>query len=357
MNGRERALRTLRFEETDCTATWGGWIVSAAFFEYVTGKTFWDDPEGIAIEAYRKLGVDLLLQCIYLPAGPDEWRKHTDEVLVGAERFGSPEDIVAYVEALPDPESLEKEFDIEARMTALYDRWLELQEKLGDDVFCLPMCSAAQFTWYSVFGYESYLTAVGLYPDVIKRLYEHSGTAGRLQNMALVELVKAGKFEPFFFTGQDICGRRGPMISPDALRTLYYPSVKRALAPLVEIGADVIWHSDGYIIPMVDDLIACGVTGFQGFQEHTGFSVGDIARRRLPSGRKPLLLAGLSVDKTLPNSTVAQVCREVERIIDAAGAGGGLAVGTANTAGPDCPSENLEALYRHVHEYGRRNAS
>ena len=38
VNGYERALRTLRFEETDRVATWGGWIVSAGFFEYVTGK-------------------------------------------------------------------------------------------------------------------------------------------------------------------------------------------------------------------------------------------------------------------------------------------------------------------------------
>ena len=29
----------------------------------------------------------------------------------------------------------------------------------------------------------------------------------------------------------------------------------------------------------------------------------------------------------------------------------GLAIGTANTAGPDCPNENLEALYRHAHRY------
>ena len=37
MNGYERAIRTFRFEETDCVPTWGGWIVSAGFLEYVTG--------------------------------------------------------------------------------------------------------------------------------------------------------------------------------------------------------------------------------------------------------------------------------------------------------------------------------
>ena len=141
------------------------------------------------------------------------------------------------------------------------------------------------------------------------------------------------------------------MVSPGTLSSVYFPNVRHALEPLVEIGAEIIWHSDGYIIPILDELIACGVSGFQGFQEETGFDIREIAARRVRSGRKPLLLAGLSVDKTLPRGTVADVEKEVERIIDAVGSGGGLAIGTANTAGPDCPNENLEALYRYVHQY------
>jgi len=351
MNGYERALRTLRFEETDCVATWSGWIVSAGFFEYVTGKNFWDAPRAIAIEAYRKLAVDIILQGIYLPAAPDEWRKHTDEVLVGAENFKSVDDVLAYVEALPSHEDLERNFDFEANSAAVYGAVQKLQAELGSNIFCLPMCGTARFTWYSEFGYQSYLTAMGLHPETMRRLFEYSATTSRLGNMVRAELVRAGKLQPFFFTGQDICGRSGPMVSPDMLRSLYYPSVRYALEPLVEIGAEIIWHSDGYIIPMVDDLIACGVTGFQGFQEETGFNIGDIATRRTRTGRKPLLLAGLSVDKAIPSGTVTDIEREVERIIDTVGSGGGLAVGTANTAGPDCPNENLEALFRHAHEY------
>ena len=141
------------------------------------------------------------------------------------------------------------------------------------------------------------------------------------------------------------------MVSPRTLSALYFPSVRRAFEPLVEIDAEIIWHSDGYIIPILDELIACGVSGFQGFQEETGFGIRDIAARRVRSGRKPLLLAGLSVDHTLPHGSVRDVEKDVERIVDAVGVGGGLAIGTANTAGPDCPDENLVALYRHAHRY------
>jgi hypothetical protein len=51
----------------------------------------------------------------------------------------------------------------------------------------------------------------------------------------------------------------------------------------------------------------------------------------------------------LVHGTVTDVEQEVERIVTAAGPGGGLVIGTANTATPDCRNENLEALFRHPH--------
>ena len=356
MKGYERACRTLRFEETDCVATWGGWIVSAGFFEYITGRRFWDDPRGVAIQAYRKLGVDMVVQSLYLPAGPEEWRTHTDETLDGADRYRSAEEVVAYAESLPEPEEWEREFDFDAQLQSIGSAYQNLQEDLGDDIFCLPSCSGTRFTWYVEFGYESYLSAIALYPEAVQKLFRYSAEEARLLNLVRVELVRQGQLPPFFFTGYDICGRKGPMVSPATLSSLYFPNLRRAFEPLVEIGAEIIWHSDGYIVPIVDELIACGVSGFQGFQEETGFDISEIAARRVRSGRKPLLLAGLSVDKTLPFGTVEDVEREVARIIDTAGAGGGLAIGTANTAGPDCPDENLEALYRYTHQYVREEA-
>ena len=353
MTGYERALRTLRFEETDSVATWGGWIVSAGFFEYITGRCFWDDPRAVAMEAYRKLGVDIVLQGIYLPAGPVEWRTHTFEVVDGAAKYESTENVMAYVESLPEPDTLEREFDLDGHLRSIQDEYLRMQEDLGSDILCLPACGSTRFTWYTEFGYQSYLTTIALHPETMRRLYQYAAEEARLSNMARAELVRQKLLPPFFFTGQDICGGMGPMVSPRALSDIYFPSLRHALEPLVEIGADIIWHSDGYIIPIVDELIACGVSGFQGFQEETGFDIREIAARRVRGGRKPILLAGLSVDKILPYGTVADVEKEVERIIDTVGSGGGLAIGTANTAGPDCPNENLEALYRHVHEYAR----
>jgi hypothetical protein len=129
--GYERAVRTLRREATDCVATWGGWMASASFFEYVTGKRFWDAPRSVAIEAWRKLEVDMVSQNTILPAGPDDWRTFP-EPEVQAVRHGikSAEDVVAYVELLPNPDQLEREFDFEASLTSVRSRYLQLQKEV-----------------------------------------------------------------------------------------------------------------------------------------------------------------------------------------------------------------------------------
>ena len=354
MNGYERALRALRFEATDCVPTWGGWISSAGFFEYVTGRKFWDAPRSVAFEAYRKLELDIVLQSIYLPVEPGEWRRYTTEVLDGASKFRSADDVVAYVESLPEPDRLEREFDFESQLQSIQGEYLKLQEELGNNILCLPSCNLATFTWYKDFGYESYLTAMALYPDVMKRLFHYSAEESRLLNMVRVELVKQEQLPPFFFTGQDICGNQGPMVSPSMLRSIYFPALQHALAPLVDIDADIIWHSDGYIVPIVDDLIGCGVSGFQGFQERSGYNIGEIARREVRAGRKPILLAGLRVDTVLPFGSVDDVKQEIERIILDADEGGGLVIGTSNTPGPDCRNENLETIYTYTHTVGRQ---
>jgi len=352
MTGYERAIRTLTFQSTDYVPTWGGWIVSEDFFEYITGRNFWQDPRGTAIETYRKLGVAIVLQVMFLPNSPEEWRTSVDPAdLIRRLSYRSPEDIIDYVGILRDPNEIKKDFDFDTEMKVLCNSYRKFQEELGSDILCMPSCSCTRFTWYTEFGYENYLMAFILYPDIMKKLFNYSAEEARLRNMLLAELVKQNEIPPYFFTGNDICGKSGPMVSPEILRSVYFPYLKYALEPLVNICAEIIWHSDGYIIPIINDLIDCGISGFQGFQEETGFDIGDIANKRVRSGRKPLIMAGLAVDRVLPFGKSEDVEHEIERIIKQAGAGGGLIIGTSNTAGPDCPNENLEALYTYKHAY------
>lgn len=351
MNGYERARKALTFQQIDCVPTFGGWIVSPDFFEYITGKDFWQDPVSIACQAYRKLEVDIVFQCFYLPPSKDEWRIALEEPeLKEQENYKSPEDIINWIDTLPEPQTLAREHDFEKEFNSELKKFEDFQEKLGSDILCIPEGSCARFTWYIKFGYEHYLVALALYPDKMKKLFRYSAETARLKNTVLAELVKQDRIPPFFFQGDDICGNRGPIISPQMLRKLYFPCLKYSLEPLVNVGADIIWHSDGYFLPIIDDLINCGASGFQGFQTSTGYSVADIASKKVRSGRRPLLFAGLEVNKVLCFGTIDDVKKEINNIVSQVDDLAGLIIGTANTAGPDCPNENLETLYTYAHK-------
>ena len=353
MTGRERAIRALNFQPVDRTPIWGGWITGADFLEYMSGKSYWDDPWGTIVATHRKLGVDLFPGEVYGPHSREEFRS-ADYRQLGAEaraKFKGPEDVLAHIESLPDPEGLHKDFDYEASYNELLQDIKHRQEDLGDDILWLPVFRTCYFNWHVQFGNENFFLALGLYPGAMKKLFEYAGEIGRLDNQMRADLLHNEGLPLSMFNGVDLCDNRGPMVSIKLLREAYFPSLKRSLEPLISAGVTIIWHSDGNIVPLIADLIDCGVRGFQGFQEEAGVKLEELPKLQLPTGKKPALWGSMSVTRTLPHGTVEDVKHEVEHCIDILGPGGGHFLGPTNTVGPEVPYENLLVMHEHAQQY------
>ena len=351
MTGYQRSVRALSFQPVDRTPIWGGWTTSADFLEYMSGKPYWEDPWGTIVAAHRKLGVDLFPGEVYGPYSRDEFRA-MDFRRVDADardRFKSPEDVVSYVDALPAPETLEREFRYEESYATFLGDIRQKQDDLGDDILWLPVFRTCYYNWHVQFGYENFLLSFGLYPEAMERLFAYAGEVARLDNQMRADLLRNENLPRSMFNGVDLCSNRGPIVGTELLRQIYFPHLKRALQPLVEAGVTIIWHSDGYISPLIDDLVACGVRGFQGFQEETGVRLEDLPQIALPGGGKPALWGSMSVSRTLPMGTVEDVRREVQRSVDILGPGGGHFLGPSNTIGPEVPFENIIEM----HEYAQ----
>ncbi len=148
------------------------------------------------------------------------------------------------------------------------------------------------------------------------------------------------------------------MISPKVLDEIYFPYVKRAFEPLKKAGVKIIWHSDGYITPILNSLINTGVDGFQGFQEKYGVDFAALTRMKAKDGRPLLLIGSIQVSTTLVFGTVETVKKDVERCIDLAvegrEGGRGYILGTDTNIGPDVPPENIFTMYEHGQTYGRK---
>jgi hypothetical protein len=108
-----------------------------------------------------------------------------------------------------------RDFNHEAAAKAYTQTVKAHQDLFGDDVLVIDHFGQADFMGpYSSWGYENYLTAAAMDPQAMRRYYHYTALHGRLQNEALVLAVEKHGLPPFAYTGQDICGANGPLMSP-----------------------------------------------------------------------------------------------------------------------------------------------
>ncbi len=348
----------MNFRANDRVPIVGGFVCKASFLEKISSMgPFWDNPRAIAIEAYRRLGTDLIMQFV-LPKKEEDSTASIRPTNFTRRKdlppYESAEDVRASIHDLPSIAEMREGFDSREAEDEFSRMLAGGQEEVGDMLWIPYSGTACRFMWYSVYGFRPYFLAVMKYPDSVERLYRYSGEEARLRNKALAKAITRNRYPPFVYFGEDICYNKGPMVPVDFLKEIYFPHLRRAIEPLKKSGIRIIWHSDGNIMPIVEHLLDCGVDGFQGFQQETGPTLERLAEMKSRSGRKLILWGSISVTSTLPFGTVRDVELEVERCIDAAAEGGGFFVAPSSSVGPEVPDENIVAMHRHAIKYGTK---
>ena len=360
MKGKERALRALRFEPVDRIPVLGGQIQSTEVLSALSRRDYWSafDPREVAIEAYRNLGVDLIVSLLLPFSANMELRAWDVQSMFryAKERYPDVDSVIREIESLPTPEEVRRTFDSQAAYHIHLARARDQERLTGDDMLWLASgfsVGFCRFMWFLEFGYENYFLLLADHKDIAHRLYRYSAEAGRMQNEAIVAAIEENDLPPFVYLGEDLCYNSGPMASPKLLDEIYFPWLAYALEPFVSADIDIIWHCDGDVTTIVDRLLAIGITGFQGFQEDTGVSLDRMVRARTIKGRRPILIGSVQARSILPFGTVQEVRREVERCINTVGRGSGFVLAAAADIQPEVPMKNIVAMYAHAQEYGR----
>lgn len=352
-------MAAVRFQPTD-RLPFSLFQGSAELMARLSGRTdYAEHPKDVAMEAMRNADVDYVLQFV-LPdrrdqeCGPGAQVALRDGLvtvlhrLLGdwVEKHGkvqTPEDLRDFCLAVPPAHEAARFVDT----AKVAQRWLEL-DRWGE--FLKPavwipghLCGTVGWMWYTSVGYESWLMAHALYPEALDRFFAFAGEEGHLRNAAIARCIREHDLIPIVYSGEDICGNDGPLCSPQALHEVYFPHLKHAVAPLVDSGVLWLWHSDGNILPILDDLLACGITGFQGFEEDKGMDMLRLAATPTRSGTLPVLCGSVNVTTTFyesPAAIRASVAR-MQRI--AAERGGGVLLGSSSSIMTDTPVENILA--------------
>lgn len=140
----------------------------------------------------------------------------------------------------------------------------------------------------------------------------------------------------------DFAFKTGPMFSPAVLRDVVIPRLR----PAVErIAVPWIFHSDGNLFPVLDDLLTLGISGIHPIEPEAM----DLAEAKRTLKGRACVIGNVSVD-LLASGTPAQVRAAVERAIAVGAPGGGFILSTGNCIPHYARIENVREMLRAVAE-------
>lgn len=196
----------------------------------------------------------------------------------------------------------------------------------------------------SVFGFENFMFMLHDDPMLVEDYLEmHS----RYYEEQIKALVKCGI--DFLYIGDDIAYKAGTMLSPDTMRRIWVPRMKRMMAPAAESGIPILFHSDGNIIEMMPDLLDMGIGGLNPIEPY-GMDIADVKKR---FGANIALFGNLDVGAVLAMGTPDTVRAAARNLIDTVGKDGGLVMASSHSITSDVHPENYIAMIETAQQYGR----
>lgn len=325
MSRMERVRATFARQETDRVGLYD-LMLSDPCIEHFTGRYPPPGPEGAQLQAQA---VDAMLDMArgvgVAPATPavieyadgivaqeDGFLVRVDRYwLMGYERkpFDSYAGAVAWAKkALARKRKWREKADLKAAAQSTQEEFRKLRAWMGQDptVCCLRGSGTGLDELRAPLGLEyfSYMTAdcPGLISEMLELWTE--------QEVATIHAVADPKLSPFALPYGDIACKARLLHSPEWLRREFFPRLKRINDAYHQHGITCLFHSDGQLMDVMDDLIAAGIDGINPIETVAGMDVGEVYRRY---GDRIFLTGGIDMSQLLSRGSTEQVrsvCRK-----------------------------------------------
>jgi uroporphyrinogen-III decarboxylase len=231
---------------------------------------------------------------------------------------------------------------------------LELPDPHDDALYAGAEAFLRQKDDYSAW----FVTRIGIFPTMLSlgtenfclALYDNRAFVETVLDryvdwiVVVAERVCRMGFDVFAST-DDMAFNTAPFFSPAVFRDLVLPRYRRVAE---KITLPWIIHSDGNILPFVPDLLSVGVIGLHPNEK----GAVDIREVKRDYGNRVCVLGNVDLN-LLGMGTADAVDREVRELIRDVGPGGGYIVTSGNSLAGYLLPENVMALSRAVHQYGR----
>ncbi|MDI7276767.1 MAG: uroporphyrinogen decarboxylase family protein [Anaerolineae bacterium] len=211
-----------------------------------------------------------------------------------------------------------------------------IQSVIGDTVYCFSTPSLAFNTALTtVVGLEGFIYLLADYPDLtaewLEMLHE--------REVRFLRATADPQLSPVALIYGDIAGKSGLFFPPAFLRRWLFPQLRELVGIVHEVGMYAIYHSDGNLLPVLDELSACGIDGLNPVEAHTGMTIAEV-RHRQP---RLVTVGGLDATWLLPFGTPEEVRAAVREAIRAGGPSLHLVLGSSTEIHQACRLENVIA--------------
>lgn len=360
------ALDTILQKPTKGIPSWMLHIMEHSHIERLAGVEpgeYMANPEETYLAMQRNIGTCLLDQYLWdnpLTMGNKGYENRNlgattgaHEVIVDGMVIDSAEAVVEHMEkfVFPKLQAAVASFDEDARSKQIIEREHAIQKRLGPTILKSGHGFASFPTLaYGTYGYVHYFSAYGLYPEIMEKHFSLQADLALLNNKAAARAYVEGNLPPLYRMDHDMADSRGTLVRIETLDRLWFPHFARCLEPLIKVGVRLIWHCDGNLMEMVPRLLDVGLRGFQGFQYEDGMDYERICRMKARDGSDLIIIAGVSVTKTLPFGKPSDIKREIAWLVEK-GPKTGLFLGASSSIVPGTPWENIKTLVEGLRYY------
>ena len=209
----------------------------------------------------------------------------------------------------------------------------------GDFAACAMLWLGIDPVWHSM-GFEHFCISLASDPGLVEHFMDR--VTERLAQIA--EGLCALDFD-FIWAADDIAYRMLTFFSPRAYREHLLPYTRRVAE---RITKPWIYHSDGNLLPILDDLLGQGMNAIHPLEPGSM----DLDYLKREYGDRCALVGNIDID-LLGRGTPEEVRQQVKERIAQLGPGYGYLLSSSNSITEYCLPENVVAMLDALREFGR----
>jgi uroporphyrinogen-III decarboxylase len=206
---------------------------------------------------------------------------------------------------------------------------------------------------YGCISQTLYEFTVGM-NDFMMMVYEDQELVDQMLEEATVHFVKITQAlidggADFIFPADDVAFKTGLFIPPKLMKEMWVPRMARIMEPAVNAGIPIMFHSDGKIDDIVEDLINMGLNCLNPLDPY-GVDYADYKARY---GDRLCLSGNVDIEFPLSNGTPEDVDADVKKHMDILKPGNGYVATVSHSVVNYISHENVIAYLNAIHKYGK----